>query len=196
MSDAESYLRELRRALPLGYRRRVVAEVREHFASAIAAEAEHGVGTEEAERLTVERLGPARDLADQLLVDLRSGALGPTARLSAVLTTTRVIVAAALVVIAIAGAAVAVTRSSPATHSTTPAVNRLPGSPVVHNGVTVRRLVLTLQRAVQGKANKRYWSTQPAGVITLHAFQGPRLHVWYARPAGVPPARLTVTRAR
>lgn len=39
MSDAEAYLRELRHALPLGCRRRFVAELREHFASAIAAEA-------------------------------------------------------------------------------------------------------------------------------------------------------------
>lgn len=63
MSDAETYLRELRRALPIGCRRRFVAEMREHFASAIAAEADRGVGPAEAERLTIERLGPADALA-------------------------------------------------------------------------------------------------------------------------------------
>lgn len=44
MNEAETYIRELRRALPIGCRRRFVAEVREHFASAVAAEAKRGVG--------------------------------------------------------------------------------------------------------------------------------------------------------
>ena len=86
MTGTDTYLRELRRALPFGYRRRLVAEVREHFDSAAAAGA--------AEELTIERLGPPRALAGQLLADLRSGALGPAARLSAALTATRFVVAA------------------------------------------------------------------------------------------------------
>ena len=66
MTDAETYLRELRRALPVGCRRRFVAEVREHFVSAVAAEGDRGVGRADAERLTIERLGPADALAGQL----------------------------------------------------------------------------------------------------------------------------------
>src|SRR3954453_13195128 len=102
MSGAETYLRELRRALPIGCRRRFVAEMREHFESAVAAEAARGVGREEAERLTIERLGPAHALADQLLADLRSGALGPAARLSAALTATHIALAAVLVIAVVA----------------------------------------------------------------------------------------------
>ena len=115
MSDAETYLRELRRALPVGCRRRFVAEVREHFASAIAAEAENGVERGEAERLTIDRLGPARALAGQLRADLGSGALGRAGRLRASLTTARLGAAVGVIAIAlVAGAAFAVTRSSPA----------------------------------------------------------------------------------
>jgi len=106
VSDAEAYLRELRRSLPVGCRRRFVAEVREHFASAIAAEAERGVDRAEAERLTIERLGPAEAVAAQLLADLRSGALGRIARLTAALTTARLVASSAAVVAAIAGVAV------------------------------------------------------------------------------------------
>ncbi|MGN6798540.1 MAG: HAAS signaling domain-containing protein [Gaiellaceae bacterium] len=95
MSAAETYLRELRRALPLGTRRRLVAEVREHFASAADAG--------EAERETIERLGPARVVAAQLVADLRSGALGRTGRLTAAMTIARV--AACGVVIALAAVA-------------------------------------------------------------------------------------------
>jgi hypothetical protein len=113
VTDVETYLRELRRSLPAGCRHRFVAEVREHFASAIAAEAEHGVGRLEAEQLTIERLGPAQALADQLLADLRSGALGRRARLVATLTTARLAAAATVVVVAVAASAVAVGRHSP-----------------------------------------------------------------------------------
>ncbi|HEX5479011.1 MAG TPA: NlpC/P60 family protein [Dehalococcoidia bacterium] len=73
------YLQELRRALPLLFRRRFVAELREHFASA----AERG----EDERVTIERLGPAHTLAAQLVADLRGGKLG---RVAALLTGSRV----------------------------------------------------------------------------------------------------------
>jgi hypothetical protein len=113
VTDAEMYVRELRRSLPVGCRRRFVAEVREHFASAIAAEAERGVGPSEAERLTIERLGPARSLAAQLLTDLRGGELGRRARLVATLTTARLTALATVVVVAVAVSAVAVGRHSP-----------------------------------------------------------------------------------
>ena len=112
MTDAETYLRELRRSLPIGCRRRFVAEVREHLASAAAAEAEHGVDRREAERLTIERLGPAQAVADQLLADLRSGALGRRARLAATLTSARLVALATVVAVAAAVSAVAVGRHS------------------------------------------------------------------------------------
>jgi hypothetical protein len=146
MSGAETYLRELRRALPIGCRRRFAAEIREHFESAVACEAEQGVERDEAERLTIERLGPARALADQLLADLRSGALGPAARLSAALTATRVALAAVLVTAVVAGLAVTKVRSS-STSPPTRTVQRAPQSDAVRNGVTIRRLILTLARA-------------------------------------------------
>ena len=115
MSAAEAYLRELRRALPIGCRRRFVAEMREHFASAVTAEAERGVDRGEAERLTIERLGPAHAVAGQLLSDLRSGALGRTARLTAALTTARLAACAAVIALAVVGGAVLAGRhSSPA----------------------------------------------------------------------------------
>lgn len=138
MTDTDTYLRELRRALPLGYRRRLVAEVREHFDSAATAGA--------AEALTIERLGPPRAVADQLLADLRSGALGPAARLSAALTATRLAVAAVLAVAVAAGVGVTKVRSS---SSSPPSrtVQRVPEQGVVRNGVTVRRLILTLARS-------------------------------------------------
>jgi hypothetical protein len=98
VSEAETYLRDLRRALPIGCRRRFVAEVREHFASA----ADSG----EPERLTIERLGPPQALAEQLLTDLRSGALGRAVRVTAALTATRLVAAAGVIVIAIVTGAV------------------------------------------------------------------------------------------
>jgi hypothetical protein len=149
VSGADAYLRELRRALPLGCRRRFVAEMREHFESAVAAEAQNGVERDEAERLTIERLGPARELADQLLADLRSGALGPAARVSAALTATRIVLAAALVGAVVVGIAVTTLRST----STSPpprTVQRMPQAEVVRNGVPIRRLILTLAKAQPG----------------------------------------------
>ena len=134
MSDAETYLRELRRALPIGCRRRFVAEMREHFASAIAAEAERGVGPAEAERLTIERLGPADALAQQVRADLRSGALGRLGNVTARLTTTRVLAAAtAVIAIVTSGAVFAVTHSS-----------RTPAKPQRAAGPTVARPTVTL----------------------------------------------------
>jgi hypothetical protein len=115
VSDAETYLRELRRALPLGCRRRFVAEMREHFESAVAAEAERGVDRTDAERLTIERLGPADALAAQLLADLHSGALGRIGRLKAALTTTGLAACGTAAVLAIAAGTVLTGRhSSPA----------------------------------------------------------------------------------
>jgi cell wall-associated NlpC family hydrolase len=105
VSSAEEYLDQLRQALPLGYRRRLTAEVREHFASAVAAETERGLQVDEAVRLTIERLGPPRALAEELRRDLRSGALGAVQRLAAAVTTARGAVVATSVVVAFVVAA-------------------------------------------------------------------------------------------
>jgi hypothetical protein len=162
VTDAETYLRELRGALPMGCRRRFVAEVREHFESAVAAETTRERA--EVERLTIERLGPARALADQLLADLRSGALGPTARLSAALTTTRVVLAGVLAIAVVVGVGLVSVRSS----SKTPTVQRNAESPAVRNGMEVRRVILTLMNA-QGEKQQSY--AQPAGDRVLRLRQ-------------------------
>jgi hypothetical protein len=153
VSDSETYLRELRRALPFGCRRRFVAEMREHFASAIAAEAERGVGTAEAERLTIERLGPADALAKQVLADLRSGALGRIGRLKGALTATRVLAGVTVAAIAIvAGGIFAGTHSARAPSKP----QRTSRPTVVHPTVTldprtgeVRMVVYALQDALR-----------------------------------------------
>ena len=148
MTDAETYLRELRRALPIGCRGRFVAEVREHFASAVAAEAERGVGPAEAERLTIDRLGPAHALADQLLTDLRSGALGRFGRVSAAVTTTRLVALVTVLAVALAaGAVVAGKRSSTAP----PAPQRTTGYAVAINPLNgeVHPLLVALQAGVR-----------------------------------------------
>ena len=150
MSDSEAYLRELRRALPVGSRRRLVAEVREHFASAIAAEAKRGVGRFEAERLTIDRLGPAHALADQLLGALRSGALGRVGRLAVALTMTRLVAFATVSAIAVVVVVLLVgTRSS----STPPALQRAAFSPgtVVQMDTDVATLVATIQANIQSR---------------------------------------------
>jgi hypothetical protein len=118
VSESEAYLRELRRALPPLCRRRLLAEVREHFASAVAAEATRGVSAVEAERLTIARLGPAHALANQLLDDLRTGVLGPIGRFTVFLTTMRLALATVAAVATGLGVVVVGTRSS----STPPAL--------------------------------------------------------------------------
>lgn len=187
MSGADAYLRELRRALPLGCRRRFVAEMREHFESAVAAEAQNGVEKDEAERLTIERLGPARELADQLLADLRSGALGPAARVSAALTATRIALAAALLIAVVAAVAVVSVRSS----SKAPTAQRAPESPAVRNGVEVRRLVITL---MNGQVKQRHFSTRQAGTTPARILRLTEVNVmkqrWYGHTEGVTPARI------
>jgi hypothetical protein len=152
VSDAETYLRELRRALPMGCRRRLVAEMREHFASAIAAEAEHCVETLEAERLTIERLGPAAALAEQLRSDLRSGALGRRGRLVAALTMPRLVAVGTVLTTAIVLGAVFVGKRSP---QAPPAPRRTADATVTLDPSTgeVRPVLLTLQATVE----KTYW---------------------------------------
>jgi hypothetical protein len=65
VSAAEQYLEKLRQALPRLQRRRIVAEIRNHMADDVAAEVARGVDPAEAERLTIERLGPPEELASQ-----------------------------------------------------------------------------------------------------------------------------------
>ena len=169
MTDAETYLRELRRSLPVGCRRRFVAEVREHFASAIAAEAEHGVGRLEAEQLTIERLGPAQALADQLLADLRSGALGRRARLVATLTTARLAAAATVVVVAVAVAAsaVAVGRHSPQASPAPKPARRLQLIVDARSG-ELRPLLVTFRAGARRHAGQgsTTWSVRPVTYST------------------------------
>jgi len=170
VTDAETYLRELRRSLPAGCRRRFVAEVREHFASAIAAGAEHGVGRLEAERLTIERLGPAQALAHQLLADLRSGALGRRARLVATLTTARLAAAATVVVVAVvavAASAVAVGRHSPQASPAPKPARRLQLIVDARSG-ELRPLLVTFRAGARRHAGQgsTTWSVRPVTYST------------------------------
>ena len=144
MSAAERYLRELRRALPLGCRRRFVAEVREHFASA----AEAG----EPEHLTIERLGSARVLADQLLGDVRRGELGRAARLTAGLTTIRLAACAMVIGLALVAGAVLTAR-----HSAPPSQAHERSA---HPAVTVRPTITLDPRTGEVRA-----VTYPAGAV-------------------------------
>jgi hypothetical protein len=149
VNDAAAYLRALRRALPIGSRRRLVAEVREHFASAVTAEAERGVSRAEAERSTAERLGPAEALANQLLSDLRSGRLGLRGRLAAATTAPRLLALTAVIAIAAAAGGLSLGRRS----SPPPPAAKLTVSPtVVLDPATgeARPVLLTLRAVVYG----------------------------------------------
>ncbi|HST14826.1 MAG TPA: hypothetical protein VLJ44_08260 [Gaiellaceae bacterium] len=142
--------------------------MREHFASAIAAEAEHGVERPEAERLTIERLGPAPALAGQLLADLRGGALGRFGRLSAAVTAPRLVALATVIAVAVAAAAGAVfagkhaSRAEPVPEGTT-------GYAVSINPLTgeVRPLLVALQKGVRSHNSgaplelKQVWVVTP-----------------------------------
>lgn len=150
MSDSEAYLRQLRRALPLGCRRRFVAEVREHFTSAVAAEAKRGVGRFEAERLTIDRLGPAQALADQLRDDQRSGALGPVRRLAVAMTMTRLVALTTASAIAVVIGFVLL--------SAPPALQNAAASPgtVTRTNTDVANLVATVIPAILADTEARY----------------------------------------
>ncbi len=180
MSDAEAYLRELRRSLPVGCRRRFVAEVREHFASAIAAEAKRGVARSDAERLTIDRLGPASALAEQLLGDLRSGALGRVGRLAAGLTTTRLIALATVSAVAVMGVVLIGVRSS----STPPTPQ--PTAVPLRRVVLMRTDVGAVLARVQANVNVRTGEMQPRQVRFPCAECGPR-----GRPLSDPGAERT-----
>ena len=96
MSDAETYLRDLRRAAA----DRLSTPLRRGDARAFRV---GGCGRGGARRRTLPRRAaddrtprPGPRLAEQLLADMRSGVLGPVARLSAALTVTRIALAARL----------------------------------------------------------------------------------------------------
>ena len=93
MSDAGRYLSDLRRALPRGQRRRILTEIRSHLTDGIAAEVARGVDPDEAERLTIERLGPPEQLASQFA---STGRRISTARLAALGATVFIVVLAAV----------------------------------------------------------------------------------------------------
>ena len=173
MSDAEAYLRELRGALPVGCRRRFVAEVREHFASAIAAEAERGVDRAEAERLTIERLGPAEAMARQLLADLRSGALGRVGRLTAAATTARLVASSAAVIAAIAALTMFSGRHAPPAPPSTPERGARPSITVDPGTGEVRAVMHAIQEATR----------EHLGSTTL----APKAVLFFSNP--VPPSR-------
>jgi hypothetical protein len=125
VTESTRYLKELRRALPLRLRRRVVAELRQHLRDGIAAEVAGGLGRDEAERLTIERLGPPERVAAQFASD----APAPRAR--------AVLVAAVAVLVIVTGAVVTHTRHAtkaptpPSTTYASPRVRTAPSGLVV-----------------------------------------------------------------
>jgi hypothetical protein len=115
VSDADRYLADLRRALPRGQRRRILTELRGHLTDGIAAEVARGVEPDEAERLTIDRLGSPEQLASQFASTGRRMSIAMVAALGA---TVFVVVLAAVV-------SFASTRHAP-TGSTTIARNAAP----------------------------------------------------------------------
>jgi hypothetical protein len=102
VTESTRYLQELRRALPRRLRRRVVRELRQHFHDGIAAEVAGGLDRDDAERLTIERLGPPERVAAQFAAD------APPAR-----NRTRLVLSAALIVLI----ALAIAASAVVTHT-------------------------------------------------------------------------------
>ena len=100
--------------------------------------------------MTIDRLGPAQVLADQLLDDLRSGALGRVGRLAVALTMTRLVAFATVSAIAVVvGVVLVATRSS----SAPPARQRTAPSPgtAVPIDTDVAALLATIQADVQAR---------------------------------------------
>jgi hypothetical protein len=85
VTPTETYLRELRAALPPLplRRRRIVAEVRDHFECAVATERRRGATRPEAERRACARLGPPSHLAAEFAADLRADSSAAASRIAA-----------------------------------------------------------------------------------------------------------------
>jgi hypothetical protein len=128
VTASKRYLKDLRRALPRGLRRRVVAELRQHLRDGIAAEIAGGLGHDEAERLTIERLGPPERVAAQFASD------APAPRGHVVLVAAVVVLAAIAIA---AGAVVTHTQHAKKTPPASPATYAPPRVSTVASSLVV-----------------------------------------------------------
>jgi hypothetical protein len=121
-SESERYLRELRQGLPVFGRRRILAEIRHHLEAALADGKDRGLSDQEAERLVIERLGPAAILVERFTDDLTRGVRGLPNRLVATMAKKRILAVLTVCLgFAVVGAAVfSATETSPSAKPASP----------------------------------------------------------------------------
>lgn len=171
MTESKRYLRALRNTLPRSRRRRVVAEIRSHLREGIAAERARGLDRDEAERVTIARLGSPEQLAAQFAADAGQPAARFTAPASGRTVTVLTGLAALAVVAAVAGLAVTHTRHHPSgsTIQRTAATATLPSGTVVLPRSAVTPLQIAVARRVSPEA-------QSVATLVLQLTRNVRLH--------------------
>jgi hypothetical protein len=173
MTESKRYLRALRNTLPRSLRRRVVAELRSHLAEGIAAERARGLDREEAERVTIARLGSPEQLAAQFSADAGQPVARRAAPASRRTVTALAGLAAVAVVAAVAGLAVTHTRHHPSgstsQRTAATATATLPSGTVVLPRSAVTPLQIAVARRVSPEA-------QSVATLVLQLTRNVRLH--------------------
>jgi len=171
MTESKRYLRALRNTLPRSLRRRVVAELRSHLAEGIAAERARGLDREEAERVTIARLGSPEQLAAQFSADAGQPVARRAAPASRRTATALAGLAVVAVVAAVAGLAVTHTRHHPSgsTSQRTAATATLPSGAVVLPRSAVTPVQIAVARRVSPEA-------QSVATLVLQLARNVRLH--------------------
>ena len=171
MTESKRYLRALRNTLPRSLRRRVVAELRSHLAEGIAAERARGLDREEAERVTIARLGSPEQLAAQFSADAGQPVARRAAPASRRTVTALAGLAVVAVVAAVAGLAVTHTRHHPSgsTIQRTAATATLPSGAVVLPRSAVTPVQIAAARRVSPEA-------QSVATLVLQLARNVRLH--------------------
>jgi len=174
MTESKRYLRALRNTLPRSLRRRVVAELRSHLAEGIAAERARGLDREEAERVTIARLGSPEQLAAQFSADAGqplARRAAPASRRTATALTGLAGLAVVAVVAAVAGLAVTHTRHHPSgsTSQRTAATATLPSGAVAVPRSAVTPVQIAVARRVSPEA-------QSVATLVLQLARNVRLH--------------------
>jgi len=171
MTESKRYLRALRNTLPRSLRRRVVAELRSHLAEGIAAERARGLDREEAERVTIARLGSPEQLAAQFSADAGQPVARRAAPASRRTVTALAGLAVVAVVAAVAGLAVTHTRHHPSgsTSQRTAATATLPSGALVLPRSAVMPVQIAVARRVSPEA-------QSVATLVLQLARNVRLH--------------------
>jgi len=171
MTESKRYLRALRNTLPRSLRRRVVAELRSHLAEGIAAERARGLDREEAERVTIARLGSPEQLAAQFSADAGQPVARRAAPASRRTVTALAGLAVVAVVAAVAGLAVTHTRHHPSgsTSQRTAATATLPSGAVAVPRSAVTPVQIAVARRVSPEA-------QSVATLVLQLARNVRLH--------------------